>query len=135
MKKDGSFEEKELEYNFLQEKYKPTIRFMDSMHDLNYQNQVANVAGVLLKTLRMEDVMEHQISKYTNPHLQNQFKVVVADIDTKSPAYKSRNLRPGDVLTKINDQEVADSWKGFVEQLSGLKSVALEVENGSITII
>ena len=108
---------------------------MDSMHDLNYQNQVANVAGVLLKTLRMEDVMEHQLEKYMDPHLQNQFKVVVADIDTKSPAYMSRNMRPGDVLTKINDEPVASSWEGFVEQLTGLKSVALEVENGSITII
>ena len=105
------------------------------MHDLNYQNQVANVAGVLLKTLRMEDVMEHQIAKYMDPHLQNQFKVVVADIDTKSPAYRSRNLRPGDVLAKINDNEVANSWEGFVKQLTGLKSVSLEVENGSITII
>ncbi len=135
MKKGGVFEEKQLEYDCLQDKYKPNIRFMDSMHDLNYQNQVANVAGVLLKTLRMEDVMEHQISKYMDPHLQNQFKVVVADIDTKSPAYKSRNLRPGDVLAKINDTNIASSWEGFVKQLTGLKSVSLEVENGSITII
>lgn len=135
MDRQGEFHELELEYTYLQDKYKPTIRFMDSMHDLNYQNQVANVAGVLLKTLRMEDVMEHQIEKYMDPHLQNDFKVVVSDIDTNSPAYKSRNMRPGDVLTKINDEPVANSWEGFVKQLTGLKSVALEVENGSITII
>ena len=83
----------------------------------------------------MEDVMEHQLGKYMDPHLQNQFKVVVADIDTKSPAFHSRNLRPGDVLYKINDQEVGKSWKEFVGQISNLKSVVLEAENGSITII
>ncbi len=135
MKKGGDLHEITMAYTYLQDKYKPSIRFMDSMHDLNYQNEVANVGGVLLKTLRMEDVMEHQIGKYMDPHLQNEFKVVVSDIDTKSPAYMSRNMRPGDVLAKINDEPVAKSWKGFVQQLTGLKSVALEVENGSITII
>lgn len=133
--KDGEMEEKVMHYNYLEEKYKPSIRFMDSMHDLNFQNQVVNMAGVILKTLRMEDVMEHQLGKYMDPHLQNKFKVVVADIDTKSPAFHSRNLRPGDVLYKINDQEVGKSWKEFVGQISNLKSVVLEAENGSITII
>lgn len=135
MKKGGDLQERSLHYNYLEEKYKPSIRFMDSMHDLNFQNQVVNMAGVILKTMRMEDVMEHQLGKYMNPHLQNQFKIVVADIDTRSPAFHSRNLRPGNVLYKINDELVAKSWKDFVRQISSLKSVVLEVENGSITII
>ena len=135
MNKEGELKEKVMHYNYLEERYKPSIRFMDSMHDLNFQNQVVNMAGVILKTLRMEDVMEHQLAKYMDPHLQNQFKVVVADIDTKSPAFHSRNLRPGDVLYKINDEEVGNSWKEFIGQISNLKSVVLEAENGSITII
>jgi S1-C subfamily serine protease len=135
MTKGGEVEEKVLHYNFLEDKFKPVIRFMDSMHDLNYQNQVVNLAGVVLKTLRMEDVMQHQLAKYTDPHVQNQFKVVVADIDPRSPAFHSRNLTPGNIIAKINDQEVASSWEGFVKQLQGLDHLVLEEENGSITIL
>lgn len=135
MKKNGEVEEKNMHYNYLEDKYKPSIRFMDSMHDLNFQNQVVNMAGVILKTLRMEDVVEHQLVKYMDPHFQNQFKIVVADIDTRSPAFHSRNMRPGDVLTKINDKEVGKSWKEFVGQISNLSTVVLETESGSITII
>lgn len=132
---NGEEMEKKMHYNYLEEKYKPSIRFMDSMHDLNFQNQVLNLAGVILKTLRMEDVMEHQLGKYMDPHNQNEFKVVVADIDTRSPAYKARNLQPGDVLTKINEDEVSSNWEGFVNQVKNLKSVVLEVESGALTII
>ena len=135
MKRGGDVDERTLHYNFLEDKYKPIIRFMDSMHDLNFQNQVVNLAGVVLKTLRMEDVMQHQLGKYMDPHLQNQFKVVVADIDPRSPAFHSRNLRPGNIIAKINDEEVASSWQGFVKQLQGLDHLVLEEESGSLTIL
>ena len=61
--------------------------------------------------LRLNHVVQYKLAPYMNPHKQNQFKIVVMDVDTDTPAFHSRDVMPGDVLKMVNQEKVADSWK------------------------
>ena len=64
-----------------------------------------------------------------NPHKQNQFKIVVMDVDTDTPAFHSRDVMPGDVLKMVNQEKVADLWEGFVQQLKSIHQTAFLRQN------
>ena len=58
------------------------------------------------------------------------------DVDTDTPAFHSRDIVPGDVLKMVNQEKVADSWKGFITQMRGIKKTAFfETERGSVLIL
>ena len=98
--------------------------------------QIANLAGITLTPLRLNHVMQFKLGAYMNPHMQNQFKILVADIQVGSPAFHARNIVPGDILSKINNEPVAESWDGFVKQMKSIeKTVMLESERGAVLIL
>ena len=98
--------------------------------------QVVKMAGITMTPLRMNHVMMYRMGEYMDPHRQNEFKIVVADLDVGSSAFHAKNILPGAVLSKINNEAVADSWEGFVQQLQSVKvSVQLESEDGAVLIL
>ena len=135
--RDGKEKELNMKYNFLTQEDKPEIRSLDSLKDMPLSKQFINIKGIAFKPLRLNDVVAFKLAKYLNPHRQNDFKVVVMDLAFGTPAFHSKNLVPGDVLTKVNDEPVANSWNGFLEQLSkiGNQEAAFESERGEILIV
>jgi S1-C subfamily serine protease len=134
----GNSQIRQLHYNFLEDKHKPHIRLLDTLHDAPLAKQMLQFKGIVLKQLRLNDVMQFQLQKYSQAKHHHEFKIVVADIDVRSPAFHTRNLRPGHILSKINDEEVPTSWNGFVEVLQQIKETDVtlfETENGSMLII
>jgi S1-C subfamily serine protease len=126
----------DMDYTYLKQEFKPHIRSLDSLQDMPLSRQVANIAGITLTPLRLHHVMQFKLGTYMNPHMQNQFKIVVADLKVGSPAFHARNIMPGDVLAKINDQPVAETWDGFVQQMKSIeKTAVLESERGAILIL
>ena len=125
-----------MNYTYLKQEHKPHVRSLDSLRDMPLSRQVANLAGITLTPLRLNHVMQFKLGTYMNPHMQNQFKIVVADLKVGSPAFHARNIVPGDVLAKINDEAVADSWEGVLKQLKSIEKTAmLESERGTILIL
>ena len=116
---------------------KPEIRSLDSLKDMPLSKQFVKLKGIAFKPLRLNDVVAFKLAKYMNPHRQNDFKVVVMDLAFGTPAFHSKNLVPGDVLTKINDEPVASSWNGFLQQLNKVanQEIAFESERGEILIV
>ena len=97
--------------------------------------QVATIAGITVTPMRLNHAML-SVWEYLDPHKQSEFKIIVQDIAVGTPAFHTRNLRPGDVLAKINGEKVSDSWNGFVQQVKSLqKTVTLESERGAIIIL
>lgn len=125
-----------MDYNFLEHANKPHIRPLEDLQDMPLSRQVVKMAGITMTPLRMNHVMMYRMGEYMDPHRQNEFKIVVADLDVGSPAFHAKNILPGAVLSKINNEAVADSWEGFVEQLQSVKvSVQLESEDGAVLIL
>lgn len=130
------FKELNMDYTFLKQEFKPHVRSLDSLQDMPLSRQVLNIAGITLTPLRMHHVQQFRLGQYLNPHMQNQFKIVVADLKVGSPAFHARNIVPGAILSKINDEEIADSWTGFVKQMKSIEKTAMiESEQGAILIL
>lgn len=127
-----------MEYTFLKDKFKPNVRSLDSLQDMPLTKQVVKVGGMTMTPLRLNHVMQYRmrLAHYLNPHKQNEFKIVVMDIDTDTPAFHSRDIIPGDVINMVNQEKTADSWEGFVNQLKSIKKTAFfETERGSVLIL
>lgn len=134
--RDGKSKEVSIQYNYLLQQHKPHVRSLDSLKDMPLTNQVVKFKGLVLKPLRLDDVYKFKLAKYMNPHRQNDFKVVVVDIQVHSDAFHAKNIVPGDVLTKVNDEQVGNSWNTFVKQLSESgKQTLIECERGELLII
>lgn len=124
------------DYNFAKHETAPPVRSLMTLQDMPLTRQVMKVAGMTLTPLRMNHVAQFRLDRYADPHQQNHFKIVVADVDPGSAAFHARNITPGSVLKSVNDQAVADSWVGFIEQLKGVQeSVMFESERGGILIL
>jgi len=124
-----------VEYNCLDHKYAKPIRQLDSLQDMALARQVAKIAGITVTPLRLNHVMQFTLGQYLDPHKQNQFKIVVQDLEVRSPAFQSKSIVPGDVLKTVNDMPVPGSWNDFVSMMQGVKNtVKLETERG-ITLI
>lgn len=125
-----------MNYTYLRQEDKPHVRALDSLQDMPLARQVATIAGITVTPLRLNHVMAFRLGEYLDPHKQSEFKIIVQDIAVGTPAFHTRNLRPGDVLAKINGDKVSDSWNGFVQQVKSLqKTVTLESERGAIIIL
>ena len=126
----------DMEYTYLKDEFKPHIRSLDSLQDMPLTRQIVKVAGMTMTPLRLNHVVQYKLAPYMNPHKQNQFKIVVMDVDTDTPAFHSRDVMPGDVLKMVNQEKVADSWEGFVQQLKSIHQTAFfETERGSVLIL
>ena len=125
-----------MKYTYLKQEHKPHVRSLDSLQDMPLSKQIANLAGIILTPLRMNHVMQFKLGTYMNPHKQNEFKIIVADVKVGSPAFHSRNIMPGDIITKINNEEIAQSWEEFANQLQSIqKTVMVESERGAVLIL
>ena len=80
--------------------------------------QKAQIQGIVFAPLRLQHVGMFKLLDYMAPTNQYQFKVVVEGVSPESPAYATESVHAGSIVTHINDEPVADSWKGVVQQLS-----------------
>jgi S1-C subfamily serine protease len=132
--RNGKPQEIEIHYKYLEHEFKPHVRDLDSLKDMPLAKQVCNYKGVIMKPLRLDDVYRFRIGKYMNPHRQNDFKIVVLDIDVQSEAFKARNIVPGDILSSINGENVGKTWDDFLQQLTN-DTTMFKCERGDILII
>jgi S1-C subfamily serine protease len=80
--------------------------------------QKAQVCGIQFAPLRLQHVQAFRLMDYACPKKQHQFKVVVEAVSPASPAYASEALHPGMVVTHINDEPIALSWNGVLQQMA-----------------
>lgn len=131
-------EMKEVKFTYLplEQQFKPNIRILNTLQDMPLTRQVCKIAGITMTPMRLNHVMQFRKAEYMNPHKQNEFKIIVLDIDTHASAFHARNIVPGDIITKINDAETGKSWKDFVDQIRSVKeSLSLECDRGEILIL
>ena len=106
------------EYSFLKEDEKPKIRILETIMDSKHAREVMKLPnGLVVKTLRLDDVYQMQLREYMQEHRQNEYRVVVCEIIPGSDAFHSLNFHVGTVLAKINGEKVGNSWKEVVDQL------------------
>lgn len=116
--RNGEPHQNSFKYNFLDEETAPEIRCLDSLKDMSLARQMANIGGVVFTPLRLNHVEMFRLAKYMDQREQNKFKIVVADLVTGSPAFLSKNIMPGDILTQINNKPIAMHWTGEVKQVN-----------------
>ena len=80
--------------------------------------QKAQIQGIVFSPLRLQHVGMFKLLDYMASANQYQFKVVVESVSPESPAYATDSVHAGSIVTHINDEPVADSWKGVLNQLS-----------------
>ena len=101
-------------------------------------SEVYDVMGVRLKPLRLSDVLQFNLVNYMGDEHAHKFRVVISNLDTHSDAYHSKTLRPGDILSKINNQPVPNTWVDVVKVLNAHPEESplhLTTESGKIIII
>lgn len=80
--------------------------------------QKAQVQGIVFSPLRLQHVGMFKLMDYMAPNKRFQFKVVVEAVSPESPAYASESVHAGSIITHINDEPVANTWKAVQEQLA-----------------
>ncbi len=80
--------------------------------------QKAQIQGIVFTPLRLQHVGMFKLVNFMAPNKQFDFKVVVEGVSPESPAYAAESVHAGSIVTHINDELVATTWKGVVEQLS-----------------
>ena len=92
--------------------------------------------GLVIKSLRLDDVYRMKLREYMQPHKQNDFKLVVCDIVPGSDAFHLLNFRVGTILGKVAGEVLGSSWsescKKLSEKFSSTGVFALESERGKI---
>jgi hypothetical protein len=125
-------------YSFLKDKEKPNIRVLETLADSSHAKEVMELPnGLVVKTLRLDDVYEMNLREYMQPHRQNEYRVVVCEIIPGSDAFHNLNFRVGSVLAKIDGESVRGSWKDVRYQLQMAfnfedKTFCLESTSGRI---
>ncbi len=105
-------------YSFLKEDEKPRIRFLETLSDSKHVREVMTLPnGLVVKTLRLDDVYQMKLREYMQEHRQNEYRVVVCEIIPGSDAFHNLNFRVGTILSKINGEKVGSSWKEAMDQL------------------
>jgi len=130
-KKDISFE-----YSFLKENEKPNIRLLETYEDSKYAKEYMKLPnGLVIKTLRLDDVFKMKLMEYMNEHKQNDYKVVVCEIIPDSDAFHTMAFRVGTILGQIDGKPVADNWNGVCKQFKEAfekETFAIESDKGRI---
>lgn len=80
--------------------------------------QKAQVQGIVFSPLRLQHVGMFKLVDYMAPNKRFEFKVVVEAVSPESPAYAAESVHAGSVVTHINDEPIASTWKAVEEQLS-----------------
>ena len=89
-----------------------SIRFLDSVLDAEkHSREMLVVRGVGLKTLRLDDVLNHRLSNYMCESKHHLFHIMVYDIDSRSLAFQAKSIRPGSILKKVNGESIPSSWR------------------------
>ena len=135
---DGEKKTRTLNYDFLHEQNRPHIRMLDSMADQELAQQIVEFQGIVMKPLRLNDVMQYGMEEYAKLENRHKFKVMVADINIDSVAFHARNLRPGDVITAVNDEQVPNNWTKFMSTLQTIKEdevTLFETESGRMLVV
>jgi C-terminal processing protease CtpA/Prc len=135
--RDGKVRVVTMTYDFLKHEDKPYVRFLETLEDSGLQNEVGEYSnGLVVKTLRMDDVVNMKLMEYTQEHRQSEYRVVVCEIKPGSEAFQSLNFRVGTVLGKIDGEEVKGSWKLVKDQLDQAfqkgKPFSIESDKGRI---
>ncbi len=126
------------DYSFLKEDEKPNIRVLETLADSSHTKEVMKLPnGLVVKTLRLDDVYQMNLREYMQPHRQNEYRVVVCEIIPGSDAFHNLNFRVGTVLAKIDGEPVRSSWKDVQHQLQMAfkfedKTFCLESTSGRI---
>lgn len=134
---DGSPKTCAFTYSFLKDNEKPSIRLLETLDDSKHVREGMQLPnGLVVKSLRLDDVYRMKLVEYMQPHKQNDFKIVVVDIVPGSDAFHLLNFRVGTILEKINGESVGSSWSEACKKLSSMFSSSgiftLESERGKI---
>jgi hypothetical protein len=100
--------------------------------------EVFDVRGVRLKVMRLSDVLSFNKQDYMGDEHAHKFRVMVSNLDTHSAAYHAKSIRPGDILSSINNQPVPNTWVEVTKVLSAHPEEAplhLATESGKIIIL
>ena len=102
------------------------------------RSMVLDVRGVVLKPLRLNDVIQFNLVNYMGDEHAHKFRVMVSNLDTHSDAYHTKTVRPGDIISKINNQPVPDTWVQVTQLFEAHPKelpLHLSTESGKIIII
>lgn len=136
--KDGE-REVSFEYSFLKEHEKPNIRLLETYEDSKHSKEIMSLPnGLVIKTLRLDDVLKMGIREYMKEHKQNEYRVVVCEVLPGSDAFHTMAFRVGSVLSHIDGQPVADNWQsvtGQIQEAFKKESFMLESTKGNILFV
>jgi len=79
--------------------------------------QKAIVQGIQFAPLRLQHVQAFGLVDYMSEKKHHDFKVVIEMVSPESPAYATEALHAGMVLTHVNDEPIANSWKSVMQQM------------------
>ena len=120
--------EKELTFTYepLADTDKPNVRLLESLTDSKSAQEIATLPnGLVVKTLRLDDVIQMGLREYLQEHKQNEYRIVVCEIIPGSDAFHTMNFRVGSIIDKIDGKKVGNSWTEVMSQFEK----ALEKEN------
>ena len=80
--------------------------------------QKAQIQGIQFAPLRLQHVQAFRLLDFVSPKRQHEFHVVVESVSPESPAYATEALHAGQLVTHVNDEPIATSWNGVLEQMS-----------------
>ena len=80
--------------------------------------QKAQVQGIVFAPLRLQHVGMFKLVDFMAPNKRSEFKLVVEAVSPESPAYAAESVHAGAIVTHINDEPVATSWKAAQQQLA-----------------
>ena len=109
-----SFPHREPHYNELPD-VRQTYAFCDEGRF--EQQQKVQIQGMVFAPLRMHHVGMFKLLDYMSPSNRYGFKVVIESVSPESPAYATDALHAGSIVTRINDVDVPDNWKDFLESV------------------
>ena len=79
--------------------------------------QKASVQGIQFSPLRLQHVQAFRLVDYMSEKNHHDFKVVIEAVSPESPAYATEALHAGMIVTHVNDEPIANSWKGVMQQM------------------
>ncbi len=79
--------------------------------------QKASVQGIQFSPLRLQHVQAFRLVDYMSEKNHHDFKVVIEAVSPESPAYATEALHAGMIVTTVNDEPIANSWKGVMQQM------------------
>jgi hypothetical protein len=77
----------------------------------------AQVQGIQFTPLRLQHVQAFQLLDYVSSKRHHEFQVVVEAVSPESPAYATEALHAGMLVTHINDEPLAQTWQGVLQQM------------------